>query len=324
MKKNHTIQIFSLLILACLFFTGCNKKKANSDSKRKAQVYVYTYDSFSGEWGPGPEIARLFFEKTGMEVLYLDCGDGVEILSKAILEKDDPYADLLVGIDNNLHEKAAEEDLLIPYVPQNKDLIPHKLVEELGGDFLLTPFDYSPFAMIFNTKADIEKPESLEDLTKDIYRKKIILMDSRTSTPGLGFETWISKVYGEKASSYKERLKANILTIAPNWSVGYGMFTEGEAPLVISYVTSPAYHIEYGEGNHFTALEFTDGHVMQVEGAGIVKNCKNIEGAKAFIDFLISEEAQRILPLTQWMYPVNKNVQLPKSYEDLINPRIID
>ena len=32
------------------------------------------------------------------------------------------------------------------------------------------------------------------------------------------------------------------------------------------------------------------------------------------MDFLISEEAQNIIPLTQWMFPANKNVELPASY----------
>jgi thiamine transport system substrate-binding protein len=53
---------------------------------------------------------------------------------------------------------------------------------------------------------------------------------------------------------------------------------------------------------------------MQVEFAGIVKGAPNRKGAEAFIDFLISEEAQNVLPLTQWMYPVAANVQLPDSY----------
>ena len=60
---------------------------------------------------------------------------------------------------------------------------------------------------------------------------------------------------------------------------------------------------------------FEQGHVLQVEGAGIVKRSKNIENAKLFMDFLISEEAQSVIPLTQWMFPVNSKVTLPKSYE---------
>jgi thiamine transport system substrate-binding protein len=54
---------------------------------------------------------------------------------------------------------------------------------------------------------------------------------------------------------------------------------------------------------------------MQIEGAGLVKNAKNPEGAKAFLDFLISKEAQEIIPETQWMYPINNTVELPSCYE---------
>ena len=148
-------------------------------------------------------------------------------------------------------------------------------------------------------------------------------MDARTSTPGLGFETWVNKVYGNKAADYMKRLEPSILTMAPGWSVGYGMFTDGEAPLVISYTTSPAYHIEYGEGDQYKALTFTDGHVMQVEGAGLVKGAKNPEGAKKFIEFLISEEAQNVIPTTQWMYPSNKNVKLPACYDTIEMPKVL-
>ena len=178
----------------------------------------------------------------------------------------------------------------------------------------MTPYDCSPFAIIWNSLSGLEAPSCLEDLTKDIYKKKLILMDPRTSTPGLGFETWVNKVYGDKAADYMKRLEPSILTMAPGWSVGYGMFTDGEAPLCFSYTTSPAYHVEYGEGDRFQALIFTDGHVMQVEGAGIVNGAPNLDGAKKFMDFLISDEAQNLIPLTQWMFPANKNVELPASY----------
>ena len=42
----------------------------------------------------------------------------------------------------------------------------------------MTPFDYSHFALIYNEDFGIEKPTCLEDLTKDIYKKSIILMDA--------------------------------------------------------------------------------------------------------------------------------------------------
>ena len=63
------------------------------------------------------------------------------------------------------------------------------------------------------------------------------------------------------------------------------------------------------------ALVFDEGHYMQVEGAGILNGAQNRKGAELFMDFLISEEAQAVLPLTQWMYPVNGNVVLPDCYK---------
>lgn len=320
--KSVLVSILLTLLVCSLF--GCKK----TDDQRSKQVIIYAYDSFSVEWGPGPEIARLFKEKTGMEVIFADCEDGGQVLSKAILEKKDPYADVVIGIDNNLWKQAYDEGILDSFVPSNANEVKAELWAKLNplenivtdadvksSKATLTPFDFSPFAFIFNTKSGIEAPKCLEDLTKDIYAKKIILMDPRTSTPGLGFETWVKTVYGDRADDYMKRLEPSILTMTPGWSAGYGMFTDGEAPLVISYTTSPAYHIEYGEGDQFQALIFDDGHIMQVEGAGIVKGAKNKKGAQAFIEFLISPEAQNVIPLTQWMFPVNSTIALPKSYD---------
>ena len=191
-----------------------------------------------------------------------------------------------------------------------------KLFEELLIDETdtFTPYDYSYFTLIWNSESDLPAPQSLEDLTKDIYRKKIILMNPKTSTPGLGFVSWALAVYQDNFESYWERLKPSILTMAPSWSTGYGLFTNGEAPLVCSYTTSPAYHVEYDETDKFKALIFEHGHIMQIEGLSLLKAAPNKEGGKEFIDFLTGDEAQALLPKTQWMYPANKNVQLPECF----------
>lgn len=313
-KKNAEKILFIFSLFVGVVFSGCKK----SDETRKNELIVYTYNSFSGEWGAGPEIARLFEEKTGIKVIFADCGDSGQILAKAITEKDNPYADVLIGIDNNYAQKAHESAVLYEYKPSGAEkFIPLELSDALNDGaykWLLTPYDYSHFAFIYNSNSNLPVPECLEDLTKSIYSKKIIIMDYRTSSLGVGLDKWIEAVYKDKADAYLERLKPSILTVAPNWSVGYGMFTEGEAPICFSYTTSPAYHVEYGEGNQYKTLVFEDGHVMQVEGAGIVNGAPNLEGAKLFMDFLISEEAQKIIPLTQWMFPANKNVKLPASY----------
>ncbi len=279
---------------------------------RSGEVVVYAYDSFVSEWGPGPELGRLFEEKTGYRLELVSCGDAGQVLSRAVLEKRAPAADVLVGIDNNLLDQARAADVLVPFKPANASVIDPAV--SLADDFLLTPYDWGYFAIIFDTSSGLVPPASLEDLTKPEYAKKLILMDGRTSTPGLGFLAWTKAVYGDEWLSYWKRLKPSILTMAPGWDTGYGLFTSGEAPLVISYTTSPAYHLEFEKTERYRALVFAQGHVAQVEGMGVVKNARNPGGAKAFIEFMLTEEAQSVLPLTQFMYPVTTAVTLPESY----------
>ena len=303
-----TIIIFFICVVS-LFPFGTK----DSDS-RMNQVVIYTYDSFLSEWGAAPQLELLFEEQTGLDCIFIDAGDGAQILSRVTIEKDLPQADVVIGIDNNQVNLARTSGALEAYKPVDAEkLIPKDLL--LTEDWLLTPYDWSHFAMIYDSQSSIPCPESLEDLTKDVYRKKIILMDPRTSTPGLGFVAWTVAVFQEKYLDFWRELKPNILTMAPSWSTGYGLFSSGEAPLVLSYTTSPAYHIEYAEGDRFKTIIFDQGHVRQIEGAALVRNAPNSTGGKKFIDFLITQQAQNALPLTQWMYPVNQQVELPASYQ---------
>ena len=148
--RNKFAKIFLLSITTLTFiglFTSASKKNARTN-----EIVVYTYNSFSGEWGAGPEIARLFEQKTGIKVTYAEIGDSGQILSKAILEKKKPYADVLVGLDNYSAEKAAKSKVLINYKPANADsLIPSELTQKLNGSankWMLTPYDYSHFAFV--------------------------------------------------------------------------------------------------------------------------------------------------------------------------------
>ena len=309
------VPLFALVMVLLAVFLSCSKK-STVDEIRAKEVVVYTYDSFVSEWGAGPEIEKLFEEKTGLELTFVDCGDAVQVLSRAVLEKNNVQADVILGLDNNIAKKAEDADILLSYKPKNAEkIISDEIRLQLGSNWLLTPYDYSHFAMIYYTLSDVPCPKSLEDLTNPVYKKKIILMDPRTSTPGLGFVSWTVAVYGDKVLDYWQALKPNILTMAPSWSTGYGLFKKGEAPLVISYTTSPASHIEYDNTDRFIAPIFEQGHTIQVEGVGVLNGAPNRKGAELFVDFLISDDAQAVMPLTQWMNPVNKNVKLPSCYE---------
>ena len=58
---------------------------------------------------------------------------------------------------------------------------------------------------------------------------------------------------------------------------------------------------------------------MQIEGAGIVNNCKNLKSAQLFIDFMLTDDFQKEIPLTNWMFPVT-DIKLPDSYSTAMKP----
>ncbi len=315
MKKITTI-VFLLITMSFSLFATSNSEAKNAVNTD--ELTIYAYDSFTSDWGPGPQIVPLFEEKYGVKVNLVSFGDAGSVLTKAISEKENPKADIIIGIDNNLLAKALSNDILLPYSSDevnrlNKDL-------QFDKKNSLVPFDYGYFSIIYDTEAISNPPKSLEDLTKPEYAKSLILMDPRTSSPGLGFLLWTKAVYGDDYLAYWDRLKPSILTITDGWTSGYGLFTQGEAPMVLSYTTSPAYHVEYEETNRYQALVFEKGNYMQLEGLGILKGSKNILNAQKFIDFMISDEAQKIIPLTNWMFPVKESLELPKSFDYALKP----
>jgi len=48
---------------------------------------------------------------------------------------------------------------------------------------------------------------------------------------------------------------------------------------------------------------------------GILKGSKNRRLAEKFIDFILTEDFQMEIPLTNWMFPVNPEVKTPESFK---------
>ena len=265
-----TRQIVALLALSA----GLEAPLAAAPKAEKEQgLVIYAYDSFVSEWGPAGKVIPGFEAQAGVKVTVISCGDAGQVLSRAILEKDDPQADLIVGIDNNLLARALEEKILEPYLCPHLALVPREL--QFDPSHAVTPFDYGYFAVVYDSDRLAQPPLSLEDLAAPRFRGKLILQDPRTSSPGLGFLLWTITVYGEGWPRYWRRLAPSILTITDGWDSAYGMFTSGEAPLVLSYTTSPAYHLEYESSERYRAALFPEGHYLQVEGVGILKGAKH-------------------------------------------------
>ena len=275
-------------------------------------LQVLTYDSFVSEWGPGPAIEAAFEAECACDLQFLGAGDGAALLARLQLEGPRTDADIVLGLDTNLTAAARETGLFAPHGVDAALSLP---IEWTDPDFL--PFDWGYFAFVGNVGA--EAPASLQALAdSDI---KIVIQDPRSSTPGLGLLMWVKSAYGDGAAALWADLADNIVTVTPGWSEAYGLFLDGEADAVLSYTTSPAYHLIAEDDATKTAWAFDEGHYLQVEVAGKVAGTDQPELADQFLAFMVTEGFQSIIPTTNWMYPaVTPAEGLPAGFETLTTP----
>ncbi|MBT9383950.1 thiamine ABC transporter substrate binding subunit [Pseudooceanicola sp. CBS1P-1] len=288
--------------------TGC--LLASQAAAQTPVLNVYTYDSFDSDWGPGPQIEQAFEAQCACDLVFTPAGDGAALLSKLRLEGARSKADVVLGLDTALMAQARATGLFAPAQVSADYALPLAWTDDT-----FVPFDWGYFAFVGN--ADGPKPHSFRELAAS--DAKIVIEDPRSSTPGLGLLLWVQKAYGDEAPEIWKALSDNIVTVTPGWSEAYGMFLEGEADLVLSYTTSPAYHVIAEDDDSKVALPFEEGNYMQVEVAAMTAHAPQPDLARQFLAFLVSDKAQSILPETNWMYPaVKPATPLPAAFDQIV------
>jgi len=275
---------------------------------------VLTYDSFAAEWGPGPVIEAGFETTCACDLQFITAGDGAAVLARVQLEGVTSAVDVVVGLDTNLTAAANATNLFAP-----SGLVVANTLPVPFADASFLPFDWGYFAFVYDKTKLTAPPTSFEELAASDL--KIIIQDPRSSTPGLGLVMWVKAAYGDRAPEIWAGLADNIVTVTPGWSEAYGLFLEGESDLVLSYTTSPAYHLIAESDDTKAAAAFTEGHYLQIEVAGKLASTDQSVLADMFLTYLTADAAQTTVITTNWMYPATTPAAgLPKGFETLITP----
>ncbi len=270
---------------------------------------VLTYDSFTSEWGPGPAIEKAFEATCACDLQIVPAGDGAALLARIQLEGAASDADIVLGLDTSLTAAATATQLFAAHGKTPETNLP---LDFADPDFL--PFDWGWFAFVHDKTKLPDPPKSFEALAASDLT--IVIQDPRSSTPGLGLLLWVKAAYGDRAPEIWQGLADNIVTVTPGWSEAYGLFLEGEADMVLSYTTSPAYHLLAESDDTKSAALFDEGHYMQIEVAGKLASSDQPELADQFLDFMLTDAFQSVIPQTNWMYPAITPVAgLPEGFD---------
>ena len=281
---------------------------------RLQKVTVLAHDSFVIDKA---QIAA--FEKaTGCTVTLAAQGDAGELTNKLILTKNSPLGDVAFGVDNTYAGRAVSEGVFeswLPTLPAGADT---KLLAGAGAG-QLTPIDYGDVCVNIDdawfASKKINPPTTLDDLIKPEYKNLFVTPGASTSSPGMAFLLATIAAKGEGWKDYWTALMANGTKVTEGWTDAYSVdFSAGEGkgtrPIVLSYASSPPFTIPEG-GDKPTTAALLDTCFRQVEYAGVLTGAKNPNGAKAFIQYLLSPSYQASIPDAMYVFPVDSATKLP-------------
>lgn len=274
---------------------------------------VYAPDYFVSEWGPGPRIEELFEARCDCDLQFLP-GD---LLPRILLEGERTEADVVIGLNTDVTQRARESGL---FAPHGVDLSPLTLPIEWTDDVFL-PFNYGHTAFVYDTTRLDDAPDSFDALLDAPDNLRLVIQDPRSSISGLAMVLWVHAIYGDEAQSVWDRLAPKIVTVTRGWSESYGLFTDGEADMVMSYTTSPAYHIIAEDDTTKKAAIFPEGHYFMVELAAKLAGTDQPELAQDFMEFVLSEDFQSMIATGNWSIPAAlPREQWPEGFQQLDLP----
>lgn len=333
MKRWHIVWILVVLLVAgCAAETPTPSPSPTPEAEveetpvdQPQTLQVMTHSSFD----ISEEVVQAFESEHNAQVQFLDAGDTGQMLSQAILSKDDPQADVLYGLDNTFLSRALNEDIFEPYEAESLANVPDEF--ELDPEHRVSPVDFGDVCLNYDKaaleEADVEPPTSLEDLTQPEYEGMTVVENPASSSPGLAFLLTTIDTLGEDGYlDYWAKLSENGLLVVDDWSTAYyGEFSgatgsEGTRPIVVSYATSPAAEVYFSEGALETpptdAVTAPGTCFRQIEFVGVLRNAENPELGRAFVEFALSETFQEDIPLHMWVYPTHAGAELPQVFQD--------
>ncbi|MFC4425965.1 thiamine ABC transporter substrate-binding protein [Deinococcus navajonensis] len=299
----------------------------------QSTLTVITHDSFSVD----KKLIAQFEAANKTRVRFVKGGDAGELLSRLILTRRAPLADVVYGLDNSLLARARSAGILDAYKSPALARIPARYHLDPAG--LLNTVDYGYVALNYDRayfqKTGLALPRTLDDLKKPEYARLTVVSSPATSSPGLAFLLATVDHYGENGAwAWWKAARAGGLKVTRGWSDAYYKeFSRngGRYPIVLSYASSPAAEVFYADGydprklpaQAPTANLLLPGSTfLQLEGVGILKGTRQPALARKFVDFMLSAPVQADFPTRMWVYPAVTGVKLDPVYRFAEQPDV--
>ncbi len=278
------------------------KQEVKKDEEKKLSGKLVVYSAGPKELAEA--IQKGYEAKTGVKVEMFQGTTG-KILSRMEAEKANPVVDVVVLASLPAAQGLKKSGMTLEYKEaKNAD----KLIPEWSdkdGHF----FGYSSSALgiAYNTKLVQTPPKEWADLAKEEWKGKINIPDPAQSGSALDFVTGYLSGKGDSGWDLLEQYKKNGVAMAGANQEALDPVITGAKSVVAAAVDYMTYQAK-AKGEPVDLLYPASGTVISPRPAAIVKTSKNVDNAKAFIDYLLSDEAQKMVADT-YLLPGRKDVK---------------
>jgi iron(III) transport system substrate-binding protein len=293
MKLRKMLSILLIVSISVVVFAGCGKSEttvsSNADKTQKLSGTLVVYSAGPDELAKN--IQDGFEKKTGVKVESFQSTNG-KILSRLEAEKNNPAADVVVLASLSSAQGLMKQGLTLPYKEaKNGDKLFTQWSEKDGNYF---SYSLSALGIAYNTKLVKTPPTSLTDLTKEEWKDKVNIPDPSQSGSAADFVTGYISSNGEAGWNLFKDYKNNGVLMAGANQEALDPVLTGAKSIVVSGVDYMTYSAK-AKGEAIDLVYPKEGTVISARPALILKSSKNVENAKAFIDYLLSDEAQKMV-----------------------------
>lgn len=234
-----------------------------------------------------------FSELTGAKVEFLSMSSG-EVITRTKAEGK-PMADLWFGGGLDAFMAAKEDGLLDSYKSEMTDKVPERFRDEEGyyTSKGLTVVGFIVNDQILEEKG-LEAPKTWKDLAKEEYKGEIIMSNPAISGTNYAAIKGLLDLYGEEEGwDLFEKINENIDFYSKRGKDPQEKTAQGEFAIGIIPVDKKAF--DAARDNGLSVIYPEDGVSWVPEGVAVFKDSENADVAKAFEDFMLTKEAQKMI-----------------------------
>lgn len=286
MKK--LIQLFvTIFLISGVILFALNRLNATQGYSGENVLNIYNWGDYID-----PDLIDQFEQETGIKVVYQTFDSNEAMLTK--VEQGGTTYDIAVPSDYAI-AKMIEEDLVIPI---DKSKIPN--LKHIDDRFLDLPFDpgnqysipyfWGTVGIVYNQKLlNGKEPTSWEDLWDPAFKNQILLADGAREVMGMSLNS-LGYSLNETDEDKLQEAKANLMDLTPNVKAIVG----DEIKLLLANEEAGLGVVWSGDANEIMSENEDLNYVIPSEGSNvwfdnvvIPKTAENVEGAHAFINFML-------------------------------------